>query len=271
MKIKPIIKYSGSKRHVAHFLNGLFPKEYSRYFEPFVGGGSMLPHIKCKEIYASDIMPFLVELWNQIKNNPHFVKFQYRELWNQLQSDNDFYYTVRDRFNKDKNPFDFLFLTRTCYNGLIRFNKNNEFNSSFHLNRRGINPDKFDKIVDEWSGKHLINVNFSCRDYYTILSGVKQGDFVFLDPPYQNITSQYLSDAASFDYERFECFLDILNQKKVNWLLTLGQSDTLSEKLFAWRGQTRKMTSSFRRLKNKNDYIGDSVYTNYIPKEEKHE
>ena len=132
-KYPAIIKWSGSKRLVAEQLSEKFPK-FERYFEPFIGGGSMLPYSKGRETYASDIISELISLWNEIKNNPRKVADEYESRWKDLQEKGqEVYYNVRDNFNRTRNPYDFLFLSRTCVNGLIRFNANGEFNNSFNV------------------------------------------------------------------------------------------------------------------------------------------
>ena len=97
-KYPSIIKWSGSKRLVATQLAEHFPS-FDRYFEPFVGGGSMLPYSNGKEGYASDIIPELIGLWEIIKQNPEEVAEEYRIRWEKLQRlGADVYYKVRDSF-----------------------------------------------------------------------------------------------------------------------------------------------------------------------------
>ncbi len=145
--VEPVIKWSGSKRYVAPELSRHIVKQ-KRYIEPFIGGGAMLPFRQISSAVASDIIPELVNLWNQIKNNPEQVAEEYKNRWKRLQDEgHNVYYEVRDSFNKTKNEFDFLFLTRTCVNGLIRYNTNGEFNNSMHKNRPVVNPNTFREIV----------------------------------------------------------------------------------------------------------------------------
>ena len=90
----------------------------------------------------------------------------YRNNWNNLQKIGyTFFYKVRDRFNNKKLPSDLLFLTRTCVNGLIRYNKSGEFNNSLHHTRRGINPDRFEKIIYQWA-EITKEYKFSSQEYY---------------------------------------------------------------------------------------------------------
>jgi DNA adenine methylase len=91
---------------------------------------------------------------HKIKNNPQTLLDKYIELWNEFNAiDSDehrkiIYYRIRDEFNDSKDPYLFYFLNRTCFNGLIRYNtKTNNFNTSLHHNRKGINPKNLKKYL----------------------------------------------------------------------------------------------------------------------------
>src|SRR5574344_1466966 len=190
MNYPAVIKWSGSKRPVAKLLSDYFTFG-DTYFEPFVGGGAMIPFAQCKHGVASDIIPELIALWEEIKNHPAIVSNEYELRWKSLQKQGpDVYYQVRDNFNRTRNCFDFLFLTRTCVNGLIRYNSAGDFNNSFHLSRPGINPDRLRDIVHQWS-RCLHNFEFFNIDYRETLASVKCNDFVFLDPPYGGTKDRY--------------------------------------------------------------------------------
>lgn len=161
MKFQPVIKWSGSKRSQSEeIINRIEDKQYDTYYEPFCGGCSVLFQLlhsnkKFNKYICSDINNDLISLWNMIKGNPDKVIEEYTKMWNELNIDDDkerkkqYFYMVRDRFNKSKNPCDFMFIMRTTTNGMPRYNKNGEFNNSFHVTRNGIIPETFAKIVRE--------------------------------------------------------------------------------------------------------------------------
>src|ERR1043165_197304 len=139
---EPVIKWSGSKRSVAAQLRHLLPRAY-RYFEPFVGGGAMLPFRPSKDAVAGDVIDELISLWICVRDKPDKTAAEYEKRWQRLQNcGHTAYYAIRDDFNRTRNPHDFLFLTRTCVNGLIRFNGDGDFNNSLHHTRPGIAPQR---------------------------------------------------------------------------------------------------------------------------------
>lgn len=210
MSFQPAIKWSGSKRSQAYKIVDLFPDQINTYYEPFVGGGSVLFALmtsgKAVNRYVcSDYNKDLIELWIAIKNTPEAILSDYRRMWNELDSIVDgnerkeYYYRVRERYNRDRQPSDFVFVNRTCANGLIRYNRQGNFNTSFHFSRKGIEPDNLDKIIREWS--ELLNKNnvefihCSYQDIHTEL-----GDVLYCDPPYAETKGMYY---GSLDYEEY--------------------------------------------------------------------
>lgn len=269
MKTFPVvIKWTGSKRSVAPQLAQLLPP-MNVYYEPFLGGGAMIPYVKSNMGYVSDIIPELIDLWNNIKKSPEMVAEEYRLRWLDLQQNGaDVFYQVRDHFNATKNCFDFLFLTRTCVNGMIRYNEKGEFNNSFHLSRPGINPDTLKKVIFLWN-KHVQNINFLNVDYRECLSTIKEGDFVFLDPPYGGTKSRYTK--TEFNLQDFYNELDRLNRIGAKWMLTFDGSAGSRTYSYAPPAEVYKQhfyiitgNSSFSRLiDKKKDVIKESVYLNF--------
>lgn len=214
--IPSILKWTGSKRKQASEIASYFPK-YERYFEPFLGGGAMLYLVGTPGAYANDIYSPLIEFWNLVKNDKDALIKYYSEEWNELQKNiPEHYYKIRDRFNKNPNGLDLSFLTRTCVNGIVRFNKEGEFNNSFHLSRKGMEPHRFAKIVEKWNEK-IQGVNFTNFDYREILEITKKGDVVYLDPPYAGSNNRYIEN---LDINSFMNELEKLNKKGVKWLLS---------------------------------------------------
>ena len=270
---QPAIKWSGSKRSQASSIVSYFPKEIDTYYEPFCGGSSVLRElmetddIKVNNYVCSDINITLISLWIMIKDNPKVVCDSYRKYWEELNSLNDiekqkeYYNKVRDSYNKTKNPLEFIFLNRTCYNGLIRYNKDGEFNTPFHLNRGGITPDKFEKIVNEWS--ELLkknNVTFKMMNYSWIRP--KEGAIMYLDPPYANSNGMYNSN---FDNDRLFRWL---GGCRSGWALSYdgksGDEDNTYEvpHIYDEHVYIKSGNSSFKRLKetDKNAMVYESLY-----------
>lgn len=210
LTFQPVIKWSGSKRSQAEEIIKRFPKQINTYYEPFVGGASVLRRllssdIQVKNYICSDINKDLIDLWNLIKEKPELVANTYDKMWHELNVDDDkerkkqYFHIVRKRFNEYKSPLDFMFIMRTTTNGMPRYNKRGEFNNSFHISRNGIKPKTLRKIILEWSNLlNINNVKFICCDYSDI-KPVKN-DFLYLDPPYFKTQGMYF---GKLNYEKF--------------------------------------------------------------------
>jgi DNA adenine methylase len=275
IKFQPIIKWSGSKRSQSELIINEFPKQINNYYEPFVGGGSIVfqlihSDIKVNNYFCSDINEDLINLWNTIKNNPKLLINDYTLMWKDLNKDSDlnrkkkYFYDVRERFNKYKNPSDFLFISRTTTNGLIRYNKKGEFNNSFHVTRNGIIPNTLNDIICYWSNElNKYNVYFEHKNYSTIQT--KSNDFIYLDPPYAGTKGMYY---GTIDYN---LFWDWIRNQPCGYALSFdgkcGHSDRTydvpndiySEHKYIYSG-----CSSFKRLKEqKTEYVQESLYVRY--------
>jgi DNA adenine methylase len=266
--IEPVIKWSGSKRFVAPELSRHIIKK-KRYIEPFIGGGSMMPFRKISKGVASDIIPELINLWKQIKINPKEVAMEYQIRWNRLQDEgHNVYYEIRDNFNKTRNEFDFLFLTRTCVNGLIRYNSNGDFNNSMHNNRPGINPKRLTETILKWSS-YIKDVEFLNCDYRETLLDANHHDFIFLDPPYGGTKGRYTK--TEFVLADFYKELERLNSVGAKWILTFDGSAgsreydfQLPKELFKHKTEIKTGNSPFTKLMKTNiDAVHESVYFNF--------
>lgn len=266
--LQPVIKWSGSKRTIAQQLAIYFPNA-NTYYEPFLGGGAMMPFARARKGIASDIISELISLWNEIKNNPEKVASEYEFRWNRLQKEGfQVFYEIRDSFNKTKNPFDFLFLTRTCLNGMIRYNSAGEFNNSLHLTRPGIDPKRLSIIILQWF-QYIKKFDFLNVDYRECLENAQKGDFVFLDPPYGGTKNRYTK--SPFSLEDFYTTLEDLNSKGVKWMLTFdGYSGERTysfappEELYATSFKIKTGKSAFRKVIDKvQEDIFESVYMNF--------
>lgn len=269
MKVKPVIKWSGSKSRVANEIVKLFP-EYDKYYEPFIGGGSVLYSTNPNVGKASDINKPLIDLWNLIKNDPLYLAHYYEECWKSMDAEGpNVYFQLRDNFNITKKPEDLMFLSRTCVNGLIRFNKKGEFNNSLHYSRKGIRPNTLKDIILDWSGR-IQNIEFTHEDYKDSTINISKNDFVYLDPPYFNTRGRYYG-LSTIDFKEFYEYLTTLNEKGVKFALSFdGYTDkkkyinNIPKDLYKRHIFINTGESSFKKVMNKeSNKVFESIYLNY--------
>ena len=265
---KPVIKWSGSKRSQSAKIKSFFPASFKTYFEPFIGGGSMLYAVHPDRSICGDICKPLIDLWEEIRDNPDQLADSYSERWKRLQEEGyTAYYSIRDDFNANKSPYDLMFLSRTCVNGLIRFNDKGEFNNSLHYSRPGIKPDSLRAIIQDWS-KHIQGTEFCAEDYITTTSSAKSGDIVYLDPPYFHTRGRYF---GTIDYDRFLEYLDDLNSRGVKYLLSFdgkrGEADytvDLPRELYKRHEFLPSGNSTFKKVIDKEtEKVLESLYLNF--------
>lgn len=278
MKFQPVVKWSGSKRSQSEYIiNRIKDKEYDIYYEPFCGGCSVLFQLlhsnkKFKKYVCSDKNNDLISLWNLIKDNPIKIIEEYTKMWNELNVDDDkerkkqYFNMVRERFNKDKNPCDFMFIMRTTTNGMPRYNKNGEFNNSFHVTRDGIKPETLSKIIKEWSNVlNKFNVQFINMDYKEIQA--TENDFLYLDPPYANTKGMYYgainySDLWNWMRKQPCDYMLSFDGKTSSIDITYNvPTDIFHEHEYLYSGN-----SSFRRIigKSNKEYVSESLYIHHV-------
>lgn len=223
-RIKPFVKWAGGKGSLLNQLNNYYPLELKNgkiecYIEPFVGGGAVLIDIlqnyDVKEAYAFDINIDLINSYNVIKNNVEELitnlKLLEKEYLNLEKDDRKkYFYNIRKQYNsyritKDEmslqKAIEFIFLNRTCFNGLYRVNKNGDFNVPMGNYK---NPTICDEENLRALSELIKNVNFEYGDYKASQKYIKKNTFVYFDPPYRplNITSGFTSyTKENFDDE----------------------------------------------------------------------
>ena len=264
--MKPVIKWSGSKRTQSEAIKKYLPESFDTYFEPFIGGGSMLYAINPDKSVCGDICVPLIDLWNEIKNNPDKLADKYEIRWKRLQEEGyTAYYTTRDEFNKNKSPYDLMFLSRTCVNGLIRFNDKGEFNNSLHHSRPGIKPESLRKIILDWS---IQNTTFFADEYSITTATAKQGDLVYLDPPYFHTKGRYF---GTIDFDKFLEYLANLNERSIKYMLSFdgkrGDEDftvDIPKELYKRHVFIPSGNSTFKKVIDKEtEMVLESLYLNY--------
>ncbi len=178
--VSPVLKWAGGKRWlVGHDLLPT-PKTYRRYVEPFLGSGAIFFHLSPVRALLSDINNELIGLYQILRDYPD-------ELWaimqrHHLAHSKEYYYKIRA--SKPKDPLvaagRFLYLNRTCWNGLYRVNLKGEFNVPIGTKSSVIfGNDNFEAV-----SARLANAEIRCSDFEDVIAECGKDDFVFVDPPY---------------------------------------------------------------------------------------
>ncbi len=196
-----LLKWIGNKQRFAHEIINYFPQSFNTYYEPFLGSGGVLGVLAPQKAIGSDSFEPLIEIWQTLKNNPETLKLWYLERWQLLQKTGkkEGYERIKLSYNIHPNPSDLLFISRSCYGGVVRFRKDDGFISTPVGIHEPISPASFNYRVDLWHDR-VKNTDFLCLDYEEAMLLAKPGDLIYCDPPYtdcQNI----LYGAQKFDIE----------------------------------------------------------------------
>jgi len=180
---------------------------HGRWIEPFLGSGVVLFSVQPKRAIANDVNPHIIAFYQKLYDGsltPAMVREHLtREGKSLLAEGEDYYYEIRKRFNRNAEPLDFLFLSRACFNGVMRFNKKGEFNVPFCRK-----PDRFrrayvTKIVNQVSNLCKImkgkEWEFRVGDWRQCLAESGNDDFVYLDPPYIGRHADYYNQWSGRD------------------------------------------------------------------------
>ena len=227
----PIVKWVGGKRQLMFELLKNMPETYNRYFEPFIGGGALFFELQPQNGYISDMNEELINLYSVVRDDV----YELIEDLNKHKVSKEYFLKIRnlDRTEKYNKLSDiqkasrFIYLNRTCFNGMYRVNSQGQFNVPFGNYK---NP----RIVDAENlvncSKLLKNTEIYCADFSEILNKVQKGDFVYFDPPYVplNETSSFTSYTKDgFDLDMQFKLRDVCDElDSMGVMFMLSNSDT---------------------------------------------
>lgn len=272
----PPIKIQGIKtKLVPLIMDNIIMQENSVWIEPFMGSGVVGFNVAPQNAIFADTNPHIINFYNKIKDGEitSYTVRQYLEHEGKLleQGDDEYYYLVRQRFNKDHSPLDFLFLNRSCFNGMIRFNRDNDFNVPY-----GHKPQRFSKayvtrIVNQVA--HIESLlkqhswEFICQPFEDTIAMAGKDDFIYCDPPYIGRHVDYFD---SWD-EHLEIALhEALVASGTKFMLSTWDHNDfrVNEYISSVWGDCRKITQEHfyhvgAKEKNRNP-ITEALLTNYI-------
>lgn len=241
---KPFVKWAGGKTSLLPELLERIPDTFSRYFEPFVGGGALFFALNPKKGCLTDINEELINLY-------YVIKTDVDRLIKQLsyhRNDESYYYDIR---NKDREP-DFknwtplarasrmLYLNKTCWNGLYRVNSSGYFNVPFGDYK---NPSIFDESNLRECSRVLENVELGVGSFERVEQKTSEGDFVYFDPPYAPLDPTSFTSYAKDDFGekqqiKLKELCDVLTCSNVKFMLSNSYNDFILDLYKGYRIDT---------------------------------
>ena len=235
MPAKPFVKWAGGKTQLLEILRQKYPHRIEKYCEPFVGGGAVLFDVlntfRPETVFINDINKELINTYRQIRDAADVLIAQLAEIQDtyrnqSLEKNKELFYEKRSRYNELKmngtaaenleKAALFIFLNKTCFNGLYRVNSNGFFNVPFNNAK---NPAICDAENLQECSRLLQNVEMLDGDYKNCRNFIDDKTFVYIDPPYRPLTQTSAftsySESGFSDKEQIELgsFIEELSQK----------------------------------------------------------
>lgn len=238
-QVAPVLKWVGGKRQLLDALGPLIPKRFSRYCEPFFGGGAVLFALQPNRAIVNDLNHELIGVYEVIRDQIDELILSLR------QHDNspEYFYELR---NLDRDPKEYLrlsklerasriiYLNKTCFNGLFRVNRQGEFNAPFgHYKNPNIVNETVLRAVSRFFNS--CNVTFYSEDFSSVLRRLEKGTFVYLDPPYDplsdssNFTGYSRGGFSRADQLRLKECCDELSARGIKFMLSNSSTDFIRE------------------------------------------
>lgn len=264
--MNPVLKYRGGKsREIPSFLRYI-PDDFDRYIEPFFGGGAVYFYLEPDSAILNDVNQKLMTFYTQLKEQYPLMRKQLDKIQTEYErnqaefkhlkaqspderienANEDLYYHMRNQFNYLEKPeyldgVIYFFINKTAYSGMIRYNNNGEYNVPFgrypNLNTRLVTQQHSDLL----QGAELLNL-----DYSEVFNMADEGDFIFLDPPYDCVFNDYgnVDMMNGFDETEHRRLAADFRNLTCRALMIIGKTP-LTEELYG-------------------DYIFDEYYKNYV-------
>lgn len=236
IRTTPILRWAGSKRKILPVLAAYWTPSFKRYVEPFAGSSALFFKLQPDRAVLGDINSDLIETYEVIRDRPDDV---FQAVSNMPQGENE-YYAVRSQNTNRLRSFGravrFVYLNRYCFNGIYRTNLDGKFNVPYARIKPGVIPpiEDFRRCADL-----LHRASLKCGDFGSLLSGVRAGDFVYMDPPYavnsRRIFREYHQRQFSQrDLERLAEHLKTINRKGASFVVSYADCREARELFACW-------------------------------------
>jgi len=218
--LTPLVKWCGGKGDEIKLFEQYIPTDYTRYIEPFMGGGAVYFHLAPTQATISDVHKELTDLYQSIKDG------HAKEIYDFMvahPNEEETYYEVRDRMAVStplENAQRFFYLRKTCYRGMMRYNKQGKFNIPFGRYKNCT----YEELLDPKYATLLERTEVLNADFETVFQRYNDpGNFIFLDPPYDSVFTDYgYCQFGKAEHERLaQCF----KESRSRCLMVIGKTD----------------------------------------------
>ncbi len=266
VRANPFVKWAGGKQGIARRLAGLFPPGFERYFEPFVGGGSVLFAFQPRNAVIGDANEWLISTYQAIRED----WAQVAEILDGLENTKEEYERIRSILPGELSLFQraahLVYLNKTCFRGLFRVNRQGKFNVPYgQYDRRYYDPTNLRAVSEV-----LQNVELRQVDFELCMHDVTDRDFVYLDPPYYKLGgysdfNRYTkSQFRENDHFRLAALCRELDSRGVRWAVSNSDTDFIRD-LFTGYSLTAIGNRREINLNSGNRDITELLITNYTP------
>lgn len=278
-KIKvPPIKSQGIKTKLVPWIQSVVPADFSGvWVEPFMGTGVVGFNLAPRKAIFCDSNPHLVRFYSALANGQittntvrdHLV----REGALLLERGEDHYYYIRDRFNTEQNPLDFLFVNRAGFNGMIRFNKKGGFNIPFCRKPSRFAQAYVTKIVNQVDALMGVfackDFTFKCQNFTDTILQADETSLIYCDPPYIERHADYYNSWGDVNEHQLK---DLLMKFKGKFILSTWHHNDFRKNPYiesTWSDFNISTREHFYHVggseENRNPMI-EALVTNFIPK-----
>jgi len=224
ISLKPLIKWSGGKSDEIKQFEKYLPSTYDTYIEPFIGGGSLYFYLGPTKSIISDVHNDLIDLYRSVSEGKS------KEIYDfMINNDNteETYYKIRDEMiinDKIDNAKKFYYLRKTCFRGMLRYNKNGKFNIPFGryktINFNDLQNKKYEELL---SKTEILNESFE----YIFENYNDENNFMFLDPPYDSEFTDY--GYCKFGKEEQQLLAKLFKETKIKCLMVIGKTKFIED------------------------------------------
>jgi DNA adenine methylase len=218
--LKPLVKWPGGKSDEIKYFIQHIPEEYDTYLEPFIGGGAVFFYLEPTKAVISDLHTELIDFYGAIRDGHINEIYKTMETFKNEEKE---YYEVRDKWDI-KTPLDnakrFFYLRKTCYRGMLRYNKSGGFNIPFGRYKTF----NYDILLEPRYSTLLSNTTILNGDFKTVFENYNsENNFMFLDPPYDSEFTDY--GYCQFGRDKQEELAKCFKTTKIRCLMIIGKTD----------------------------------------------